>query len=339
MKVGYSLVFAFLCIAVFGGVFASSGTCDGFTWEYDENSQELTISGSGTLNSYNDCVSFNKEVKSVVINEGVTKLYDSFEDWTNLTSVTIPSSLTTVGYNAFRNTSLKTFHIPKTLTSLDFGAFWGCQQLESFTIDDNHPKYVIDGGVVFNLANTVLLRYPPAKPGKQYEIPDSVVTVGECAFQSCNKLKSIIIPDSVTTLQEYSFHRLKNVKSLVIPGSVKRIDNYVFCFDDNLSYVKYLGDAPPTSGRSPFSDCPALNSICVEPTYTSTTFCLVSVTSDCVEPSSSSLESSEEESSSGESKCKSSESSSKPSHHSLVSLSIMHTPSIVLLALALFMLL
>jgi len=339
MKVGYSLVFAFLCIAVFGGVFASSGTCDGFSWEYDENSQELTISGSGTLYSYSSCVDFYKEVKSVVINEGVNELEKSFYEWPNLTSVTIPSSLTKITHNTFRSTALKTFYIPKTLTSIEFGAFWDCQQLKSFTIDCDHPEYVIDGGVVFSSDKKVIKRYPPAKPGKQYIIPDSVETVGECAFQGCKKLKSIIIPDSVTTLQEYSLHTLKNVKSLVIPGSVKRIDNYVFCYDDNLSYVKYLGDAPPNYGKSPFSDCPALNSICVEPTYTSTTFCSISVTSDCVEPSSSSQESSEEESSSGESKCKSSESSSKPSHQSLVSLSIMHTPSIVLVAVALFMLL
>ena len=101
----------------------------------------------------------------------MTSIGDSaFEDCSNLTSITIPNSVTEIGYSAFNGcTSLKTITIPNSVTSIGSSAFSGCTSLESITI------------------------------------PDSVTSIGNWAFENCSSLKSITILNSVTSIGSNAF--------------------------------------------------------------------------------------------------------------------------------------
>ena len=56
----------------------------------------------------------------------------------------------------------------------------------------------------------------------------SVTSIGDRAFQDCNKLTSVTIPDSVTSIGEYAFNRCSGLTSVTIPDSVTSIGEYAF---------------------------------------------------------------------------------------------------------------
>jgi len=262
-----------------------SGECGIYvSWVLDDDT--MTFSGSGFLVK---CPSINSSVylrvKSVIINDGITAIDSSvFEDWIELSSVSVPDSLGIISRNSFRNTSLTSFHIPKSMYSFHGCAFWGCKNLTTFTVDPNNTNYTVEDNIVFTADKQTLLRYAPGQRRTKYNIPDGVTKVGECAFQGSSNLERVTIPDTVQTLVAYSFHRMK-IRSIIIPGSVSAIGNYAFCYDDGLSYVRYLGESDPYHSEEVFCDCPNLTNICVGSNYLSSQFCGLPVNETCVDPS------------------------------------------------------
>ena len=93
----------------------TSGECGmNLTWSYDETTGTLTISGTGDMYEYHiiksiiygidnrPWLAFKDEIKQVVIDEGVTGISDqAFCEFTALTSVILPASVTTIGISAF----------------------------------------------------------------------------------------------------------------------------------------------------------------------------------------------------------------------------------------------
>lgn len=98
--------------------------------------------------------------------EGATKLRDSiFSQYSSLTKVAIPSSVISIGNEAFYNCrSLTNITIGNGVTSIGGAAFFACGRLASITI------------------------------------PDSVTSISSGAFNSCTSLKSITIPSNVTSM-------------------------------------------------------------------------------------------------------------------------------------------
>ena len=100
------------------------------------------------------------------IKEGTKTIAGSaFSNCTNLASITIPKSVTRIGWYAFEGCrNLSSITIPDSVTSIGFSAFEGCTNLTSITI------------------------------------PDSVTSIGSDTFKNCTNLISITIPSSVTSI-------------------------------------------------------------------------------------------------------------------------------------------
>ena len=69
------------------------------------------------------------------------------------------------------------------------------------------------------------------------EIPSSVTSIGEFAFNNCTSLASIEIPNSVTSIGQYAFYNCQALTSIEIPSSVTYIGNYAFINCDSLNTV------------------------------------------------------------------------------------------------------
>ena len=120
------------------------------TWQFDESTGTLTISGTGKMNDYS-CDSYNgtyrttapwkdyyTSIKSVVIEEGITSIGDWAFTGCSLTSITIPESVTSIGDWTFTGcSSLTSITIPESVTSIGDYAFRGCSSLTSFTIPES----------------------------------------------------------------------------------------------------------------------------------------------------------------------------------------------------------
>ena len=112
----------------------------------------LTISGTGAMEDYDidnaPWYSFRSQVKSVVIEDGVTRIgISAFKNCDALTDVTIPGSVIRIEDYAFSDCSaLPSVTIPDGVTYIGSYAFSDCDSLASVTIPGSVTKI---GGSVF----------------------------------------------------------------------------------------------------------------------------------------------------------------------------------------------
>ena len=148
--------------------------------------------------------------------------YAAFSDCSGLTSLTIPSSVTSIGENAFYGCSgLTSLTIPSSVTSIGEDAFYGCCGLTSFTI------------------------------------PSSVTSIGENAFDGCSGLTSLTIPSSVTSIGESVFFGCSGLTSFTIPSSVTSIGWGAFCGCSGLTSIYVYTEKLPNMGSDVFAGCDA----------------------------------------------------------------------------------
>ena len=123
----------------------------------------------------------DKKVTDLVIPEGVTSISWNLRGVKSLTSVTIPNSLTNIGYSAFYDcTGLTSVTIPDSVTSIGGSVFYGCKNL------------------------------------KNVSIPDGVETIGNNAFYDCRKFTEITLPKSVESVGSGAFWNCINLNKVKV---------------------------------------------------------------------------------------------------------------------------
>ena len=153
-----------------------------------------------------------------------------FKGCSVLTSVTIPSSVTVIGWNAFEGCSgLTSLIIPSSVTSIGRSAFSGCSGLTSLVIPSSVTSI---GESVFEDCSGLT----------NLTIPSSVTSIGESAFKGCSGLTSLIIPSSVTSIGSYVFENCSGLTSITIPSSVTEIGGAAFKGCSSLTNLYYKID-------------------------------------------------------------------------------------------------
>jgi len=230
------LTYAVAVLLLFGGV--NGVNADSLTYE--------VVRDTVTIKDCKETVSGALVIPSTYEGKPVTRIGDwAFYGCVKMTSVTIPDSITGIGYAAFSK----------------------CLSLKSIDVGEGNTEYSSEDGVLFDKNKTQLIHFP-AGNGGHYTIPDGVTSIGDHAFIKCTKLTRVTIPDSITGIGALAFRDCFGLKSVRIPDSITNIKDWAFSDCSNLQSIIFEGNAPSTFHVDAFSGVPKDAKIFVSPEAT-----------------------------------------------------------------------
>lgn len=225
------------------------------------------------------------------------------------TVVVIPSKIngvtvTTIGTDAFLGLNITSVTIPASVTEIGSNAFAGCTNLTSVNYEGDWSNLTIQSGnpAVQDAANAPLFDFefippdntavivtnykyngaaadvtiPSRYQGKpvttighaaffnsavtSVTIPDSVTSISDEAFINCPKLTNISIPNSVTYIGFSAFSSCTSLKSITLPSSLSFISGALFLGCSQLTTI-HIPVSVTSIGNNAFADCPSLMTV------------------------------------------------------------------------------
>lgn len=177
---------------------------------------------------------------------------------TSLTSITLPTSITSIGNYAFCgcNGLTGTLTIPTSVTSIGDGAFNNCRSFSGSLIIPVSVTSI--GQAAF---------YNCSGFSGSLTIPNSVTNIRDLTFYGCNGLTgSLTIPSSVTTIGNSAFSRTGFTGILTIPSSVNSIGNAAFLGCNGFTGNLTIPLSVTSIASSAFQDCSGFNGNLTIPT-------------------------------------------------------------------------
>lgn len=149
-----------------------------------------------------------------------------------------PYTVTAIGVYAFNpsrtTTNVSSVFIPATVTSIGRFAFRCCKFLATVTF--------AEGSQLKSIGVSAFSGTTPAHPRfKEIQIPDSVERIGTNAFHNCQDLESITLPASLKTIESSAFGYCRNLSEIKLPTSLTTIEISVFDGCSSLETVFYDG--------------------------------------------------------------------------------------------------
>ncbi len=231
----------------------------------------------------NYSASGNVIIPETVTNNGSTYtviqiVAQAFNNATGMTSVSIPSTIATIGNNAFNGcTGLTSISYNatecSTMGTSDATAFSGCVSVRSVSIGDAVkiiPAYAFKGLTAL----------------RSITIPEGVTFVGDYAFQGCTSIAqvnfnatecssmnnafdgctntaNIYIGDNVTIIPKYAFSKFSGATSVTIGKSVTTIGECAFVHCSSLNKVNYNAISCTATYSSVFEYCSKLATVII----------------------------------------------------------------------------
>lgn len=230
------------------------------------------------------------------------------------TVVVIPSKIngvtvTTIGTDAFLGLNITSVTIPDSVTEIGSNAFAGCTNLTSVNYIGDWSKLTIQSGnpavedavnaQLFDFAFTpdntavIVTKYngiaadvtiPSRYKGKpvtainnavfpnsavtSVTIPDSVTSIPDAAFVNCSELTNISIPNSVTYIGLSAFSSCTSLKSITLPSSLRSISEALFFGCSQLTTIQ-IPDSVSSIQAYAFYNCGKLETIRIPVSVTS----------------------------------------------------------------------
>lgn len=202
----------------------------------------------------------NVEVPQVVDYQGKTYVVTdigscAFEECGNLRSVKIPSTVTRIASNAFRNSGVRSVSIPNSVTEIGNSAFTQCAELRSVTLPEH---LTVISSSLFESSGLASIVIPDAVTEIRIGafaftnltsifIPAKVASIGDMAFLSCKKLESIQVSE------DNQFYDSRGGCNAII----RTASNYLLTACDNA----FIPDGVVGIGMYGFDNCEKMTSV------------------------------------------------------------------------------
>src|SRR5574344_609399 len=211
------------------------------------NTSTASVTIPATVTNPSDSKTYN------VTSIGISAFYNCSE----LTSVTIPSSVTSIGESAFKSSGLTSVTIPTSVTSIGENAFIGCLWLTSIDLSNANSLQTIGASAFRNCSNATFITTTgtPATPVKY----NALTSIGNYAFRECSGLKDFDISGAtnLTSIEDRAFLRA-GLTSIIIPASVTSIGVSAFYYCAGLKSIDLsAANGLQTIGASAFAGCSA----------------------------------------------------------------------------------
>lgn len=113
----------------------------------------------------------------------------------------------------------------------------GYANLELISVEEGNKSLTVDeNGVLFNGNKTSLILYPAANALQEYQIPDSVTNIKNCAFHNA-KVTKITMSNSVESIGNHSFYQ-SSLETIELSENLESIGNYAFYRCTKLSDIE-----------------------------------------------------------------------------------------------------
>lgn len=261
MKKAKTLVSLLLSVMMVTGIFAvvpitaNAETSGGYSYEVLDDGTASIVYGDPD----EDDVVIPEKLDGYTVTEIASYAFES----ASMSSLVIPEGVKTIGWGAFEDCyRLTSVSIPASVTNISTMAFAYCDKLTSINVDSNNPSYSSVDGNLYDKAQTLLMQYTIGKTNATFKMPDSVVEVGEGAFENCENLSGITLSDNLVDIDLYAFSGCSNLKAISIPSSVVNIDKVAFAGCSSLKSLIIPGTVS-SIGNSAFAACEGLTSITI----------------------------------------------------------------------------
>ena len=165
----------------------------------------------------------------------------AFRDCSSLNSVTIENGVTTIEEYAFYNSSLAAITLPNTLTSIGYSAFSGCSTLTSISIP-NSVKNLGRSAFENCVSLTTII------------LSNEMTILNDNTFRDCSSLKSVKLGGKLTTIGEYVFSGCLKLNEISLPASITSISENAFATCTKLYDIYCYAMEPPTAFESSFAN-------------------------------------------------------------------------------------
>lgn len=167
----------------------------------------------------NNAFAWSTKLLKVVPNDSIISIGDyGFAYCGSLESITLPSTVTSIGRCAFYATYINKVTIPKGVTVLEDGTFSDCYKLSSVTL------------------------------------PEGITSIGEYCFMSCDDLTSITLPSTLKTIGNQAFDSCTGFTTINLPAGVTHIGDRAFDGCTGLTNIK-IPNSVTYIGSNAFSGC------------------------------------------------------------------------------------
>ncbi len=204
-----------------------------------------------------------------------------------VTEVVVPDTVTTINGGAFYNmTALKKITIPSSVTTIGYAyyCFRYCSSLETAVISGNVPvsswiylynnagnlkdvsvaegtktqSTVIDG-ILYNVEETKLYKVPKQMACDNLVLPSTVTSIESNAFDNTQKIKSITFNEGLLSIGNYAFNSAKLSGELKLPSTLTSIGQYAFQYCSAITGDLIIPDSVQTIGSYAFYNCSGLD--------------------------------------------------------------------------------